>query len=103
MDKTKKEDPDERSKTCNTCAVTTVANKAGNSFSQLISSTGSLPRVAVEGVVTLADAQTGQTLGSAKLFGHTSSLILGTPRQLANFICRGTAKWVNESRAAGAK
>lgn len=58
------------------------------------------PNVEVESTVTLADAKTGKVLGVATVFGHTSSRVLGTARQLANFIGRGTAKWISESRAA---
>jgi len=57
-----------------------------------------LPKVEVTAVVTLSDALTGQALASANVSGHTSSLVLGTPRQLANFLGRGTAKWINEKR-----
>ena len=53
-----------------------------------------LPNVQVTSVVTFADAQTGQVLGVANVSGHTSSRVLGSERQLANFIGRGTGKWI---------
>ena len=58
-----------------------------------------LPQVDVESTVTFTDAQTGKVLGVASVYGHTSSRVLGNARQLANFIGRGTAKWINENRA----
>ncbi len=61
---------------------------------------GLLPKAEVESTVTLTDAQTGDILGVATIYDHTTSRILGNARQLANFICRGTAKWINESRQA---
>ena len=57
---------------------------------------GLLPQVEVESTVTLTDAQTGEILGVATVYDHTSSRVLGSARQLANFICRGTASWINE-------
>ena len=57
-----------------------------------------LPKYWIKSVVTLTDAKTGKVLGVAKVYGRTSSRILGNPRQLANFISRGTAKWINHSR-----
>ena len=57
-----------------------------------------LPQAEVVSVVTLADAGSGKMLGVAKVYGHTSSRVLRNPRQLANFICRGTAKWISEKR-----
>jgi len=57
-----------------------------------------LPNVQVTSVVTLADAQTGQVLGVANVSGHTSSRVLGSARQLANFIGRGTGKWIIAKR-----
>ena len=56
------------------------------------------PRVAIESKVTLTDGATGRVLGVATVSGHTSSLVLGDARQLANFICRGAALWIHESR-----
>ena len=61
-----------------------------------------LPKAWVESIVTLTDAQTGNVLGEAKVYGRTSSRILGTPRHLANFVSRGTAKWINKVRLATA-
>jgi len=57
-----------------------------------------LPKAEVTSTVTLSDGETGKVLGVATVYDHTSSRLLGKPRQLANFICRGTAKWINESR-----
>lgn len=57
-----------------------------------------MPNAEITATVTLSDAQTGNVLGVATVYDHTSSRILGNPRQLANFIGRGTAKWINESR-----
>lgn len=57
-----------------------------------------LPKCYVESIVTLADAATGKVLGTAKVHGDTSSRVLTTPRQLTNFICRGTGKWINAKR-----
>lgn len=57
-----------------------------------------IPKSDVTSTVTLSDAKTGKVLGVATVYDHTSSRIHGNPRQLANFICRGTAKWINESR-----
>ena len=57
-----------------------------------------VPKAEVTSTVTLSDGETGKVLGVAMVYDHTSSRLLGNPRQLANFICRGTAKWINESR-----
>jgi len=57
-----------------------------------------VPKADVTSTVTLSDGATGKVLGVAMVYDHTSSRLFGNPRQLANFICRGTAKWINESR-----
>jgi len=57
-----------------------------------------LPKAWVESIVTLSDAKTGAALGEAKVYGSTTSRILGSPRHLGNFISRGTAKWITETR-----
>jgi len=61
-----------------------------------------LPKAWVESIVTLADAKTGKVIGVAKVYGRTSSRILGNSRHLANFISRGTAKWITQVRTGKA-
>ena len=56
-----------------------------------------LPKAEVEAIVTLTDGETGKVVGAAKVFDHTTSRVLGDARQMANFICRGTAKWIHEN------
>ena len=56
-----------------------------------------MPKAEVEAIVTLTDGQTGEVIGAAKVFDHTTSRVLGDARQMANFICRGTAKWIREN------
>ena len=56
-----------------------------------------MPKAEVEAIVTLTDAETGEVIGTAKVSDHTTSRVLGDGRQMANFICRGTAKWIREN------